>query len=243
MIPVEKNEVDIAPLFSWHKEFEIKDEEGNVLDKVYVRILGDSDMNKTRVQALRRSAELRKKLRDSNSDERVAFILNIEEMETEQLLNLIAVLSMRDISQEAMKKVKPKLPKAPKGSSSLEKQEKYQEDIDSYPKFREKEIKKAIEKEVYKLRDALSRESKEFLYSKYVSLITNELCEQELNLAFKELCSYYGTFKDNDLKERYFSSFEEFSNLPSSIKGQFMAAYQSLELFGDELKKSLHLTQ
>ena len=242
MIPVERNEVDLKPLFNWFKEFEIRSEDEEVLSKVYMRILGDADLNKTRVYALRRSAELRAKLRNTESDERLAYIPPQNEMNQEQLANLVIVLSMRTITQEASKNMKIKLPKAPKADASLEKQEKYQAEIDDYPKIREKAIRKSIEKEIEKIRSSIDNLSIEDLYARYTNLMITELCEQELNIAFKEMCAYNGSYKDEGLKQRYFDTLDEFMNLPPDIKGQFMAAYQSLDLYGDDLKKSLHPT-
>ena len=67
IMEIEKNDVDISKLFNWGKAFEIVGEDG-VVDVVYMRVLGDADINKARVFALRESAKLRRALRNPDSD-------------------------------------------------------------------------------------------------------------------------------------------------------------------------------
>ena len=244
---VEKNDVDLSPLFSWSKKFEIVNEDNEKGDEVhmpvYMRLLGDADLNRTRVFALRNSAEMRRKLKDENSDERLAYIPQMDQMTEEQLTNIILVLSMRDTTKEVTKNLKIKQPKIPRSDASTEVQEKYQAEVDAYDGKRQKEIKKSLEKALEEKRLTLLEKSKESLYSIYVSFMINELCEQEVMRSFREYSAYFGAYKDENLKEKLFSSYDEFANLPSELKSQFMNAYQSLEMVGDDLKKSLQATQ
>ncbi len=63
MESIDRNDVNISILFNWGKEFILYDENRKELFKVYLRIIGDSDLNKAKVYALRKSAEMRKKLK------------------------------------------------------------------------------------------------------------------------------------------------------------------------------------
>lgn len=237
---VEHNDVDITPLFNWSKEFEIVNGEERI--PVFIRILGDADMGKARVSALRRSAELRKKLKDPNSDERVAYIRDIDDMEAEVLASMVIVFSMRDLTEKASKKLKIRPPKAPRSDAKTELHEKYQQEIDTYPERRQKELRELLDKEIESLRKDLMGRGKKELYDLYVKTMIDETCEQELLNAFKEWCAYLGSYKDKDLKERLFSSFDEFANLPSHLKAQFIEEYSSIELYGDNLKKLQRVT-
>lgn len=243
MTSIDRNDVDLSPLFSWSKKFDVVTKENEVLMSVYMRLLGDADLNRTRVFALRNSAEMRRKLRDENSDERLAYIPQMDQMNEEQLVNIILVLSMRDITKEIAKNIKVKVPKTPRSDATTEVQEKYQADVDAYDAKRQKEVKKTLEKELERKRESLLSLKKEELYSKYFILMIDELCEQEVMRSFKEYSAYLGSYKDEDLRERLFATYEEFSNIPSDLKAQFMTAYQSLEYSGDDLKKSLQATQ
>lgn len=238
---IEVNDVDISPLFSWSRAFEIVSEDSTT--PVYMRLLGDADINRARVASLRRSADLRKKLKDLNSDERVIYIKDIDDLETDSLISVIIVFSMRDISQAASSKLKIKIPKAPRSDAKTEAHEKYQLEIDAYPEKRRSELKGLIEKEITLMKKELDSQDKAVLYKKYVAVMIDELCEQELLKSYKEWCAYLGSYKDESLKQKLFSSFEEFSNLDSRLKDQFMREYSSMELYGDNLKKLQQVTQ
>lgn len=241
MTVVEHNDVEIDRLFNWSKEFELTI--GDKTVPVFMRLVGDADINRARVQALRKSAELRKKLRDSDSDERYAFIKDINEFDIENLISLIIVFSMRDLSERASSKLKIRVPKQPRSEAKTEKHEKYQQEIDSYPERRQTELKSLLEKEVELMKKSLEKESKEELYKRYVNTIIDELCEQELLSSFRSWCCYLGTYKNEELTEKLFSSYEEFSNLHSDLKAQFLTEYSTLELYGDDLKKLQRVTQ
>lgn len=237
---VEHNDVDIAPLFSWSKKFEVISN-GDVTP-VFMRVLGDADMGKARVSALRKSAELRKKLKDTNSDERIAFIKDIDDLTSDLLVDLITIFSIRDLTDRATTKLKIKPPKAPKSDAKTVLHERYQEEVDSYPDRRQLELRDLLNKEVTSFKKILQKEDKDFLYNKYVSVMVDELCEQELLNSFKSWCSYLGSYKNEQLTEKLFSSYEEFSNLSSDLKLQFINEYSSLELYGDDLKKLRQVT-
>lgn len=232
---VENSDVDISPLFSWSKEFEVVWGETSV--PVFMRLLGDADLNRARVAALRKSAELRKKLKDDDSDEKLAFIKDVDELEMEQMIAVITAFSMRDLAEKATAKLKIKAPKPPRSDAKTVMHERYQAEVDSYPERRQKELRSLLEKEVEIIKKVLEQESKEEVYKKYVAIMTDEMCEMELLREFKSQCCYYGTYKNKDLSDRLFSSYEEFNNLQSDLKQQFLVEYSKLELQGSELKK------
>lgn len=238
---IEKNDVEIGPLFSWSKEFVIESNGEEI--PVYMRVVGDADVNKSRVSALRRSAELRKKLRDSDSDEHFAYIKPMEDLSIESLVSVILVFSMREFSEQAKKEVKIKLPKQPKSDAKTEEHEKYQKEVDEYPEKYQKELKKLLEKKVDAEKDRLSGLGKEVLYTKYTDVMIEELCERELLKAFREWTAYLSAYKDKELTQKFFTSFEEFNNLPSELKEQFIKEYSLLELTMDNLKKLRPVTQ
>jgi len=238
---VEFNDVDIAPLFAWSKEFSVRMETG--LKPVFMRILGDADLNRARVAALRMSAELRRKLRDMDSDERLAYIKDKEDITPDQMMAVILVFSMRDISQKAREKMTLKAPKQPRSDAKTSAHEKYQAEVDSYPQRFQAELRLLIEKEVLMMKTSMETEAPEVLYKKYVDIMTDELCEQRQMNEFKSQCAYYGSYSDKELTERLFSSYEDFCNLPSDLKEQFVNEYSNLEILGDDLKKLQRVTQ
>ena len=208
-----------------------------------MRLLGDADINRARVAALRKSAELRKKLKDTDSDERLAFIKDIDDIDMETLIAVVIVFSMRSLTEKILPKLKIKVPTSPRTDAKTEAHEKYQSDIDSYPDRRQAEIKELLNKEVDKLKKDLLKTPKEEVYDKYVATMIDEMCEQELLREFKSQCCYLGSYKNRDLSEKLFTNYEEFSNLDSDLKQQFLREYSEMELHGDDLKKLQQVTQ
>lgn len=236
-MPVEKNDVDISKLFYWSKESAIADNSGKILAKIWIRLVGDADLNRARVFALRKSAELRAKLKDPTSDEHMAFIQDVTVVEKSNLIDTIVGLSLRDITRVAYKEINVAIPKEPDSDDSLEKQEQYQKEIDEYPKKREEAIRKYLRKKIDKLTEEYNALTEEELQKKYNFLMINELCEQESFKRFKEMCVYFSIYKDKNFKTRMFKDFEEFDNITPEIKDKLINEYTSLELDTDTLKK------
>jgi len=236
-MPVEKNDINIAQLFSWSKESAIADGRGNILAKLWIRLVGDADLNRARVFALRKSAELRAKLKDQTSDERMAFIQDIKIVEKGNIVDTLVGLSLREVTRNAYREVTIPIPVEPDSEASLEKQEKYQKEIDDYPKKREDTLRKYLKKRVDKLTEEYSALSDEELQKKYEYLMINELCEQESFKKFKEMCVYFSVYKDKNFKNKMFKDFDEFDNIAPEIKEKIINEYTSLELDTDTLKK------
>ena len=243
MMDVERNDVNISKLFNWGRVYEVTNSDNEVEALVYMKVLGDADVNKARVHAIRKSADLRRKLSDLNSDERVIFIKPMDALELEDLYNLITVFSMREISNDAYKNVNVKKPVPPKSNASLAKMEKYQKEVDEYPGLFREAVEKQMKVEVDKLLKVLKTESKESLYKRYVSTLTDELCEQEALNSYRNIEVYLGCYKDDEYKELFFSSFDEYDNLPAEVKADFRAAYDRLDIRVDELKKLREATR
>jgi len=249
---VEKNDVDIQKLFGWGRVFEIVNPTNeDDITLVYMKLLGDADLGRARVHAMRKSAELRRKLKDEDSDERISWVRSIEELTVQDLVNLITVYSSREISNNARAKVKlPPTPKPPKSKAKLEKSEQFQKDVDEYPQKKAKAISDAVAKEVEDLQKSLIKRGKEELYNDYVKKLIDEMCEQEAITAFETMQTFLGCYTDDTYKVKFFRdsetnepSFEMFDNLEPTIKAQFKDAYRSIDIELSELKKLRRATQ
>lgn len=234
---VEKSDVDISKLFHFGDKFTIKDKFGKKALDIYLRLVGDEDLNKARVFAIRKSAELRKELKNTNSDIYMAFIPDFSELTKEMLIEMQLGLSVGRFTREAVKEVDLPYPKEIDTEASLEEQEIYQREIDDYPIKRNKLIQDYLDKLINTERERLTTLSKETIEKEYENLLINELCEQEMLTRFREICVYFGTYRDREYTKRLFKSYEEFSNLLSYIKDQFINYYIGLEIGADELKK------
>ena len=240
---VEKNDVDVSRLFTWGTMFELVGPDDEVESLVYMRLVGDEDLNKARVYALRKSAETRHKMKDETSDEHLAYIPRKEDLEAGSLVDLVALFSTREITRKAVKEVVVTVPRHPDDDAPLEEMEKYQTAVDAHAIELEAKRLEYITGAIEKIKVELVKLSSEELYKSYVSSIIDEFCEQASMKAFREATTFYGTFADNKFTDRYFTTMEGLTNLVPETKAQFISAYQSLEVSGEELKKLREVTR
>ena len=234
---IEKNDVIINRLFNWGSKFEIKNSSDEVVFTSYIRIIGDADINRARVFALRKSAELRRKLKTEDSDERVAYLPEIEALDKENLVSICLTLTMKEIGDSVRKDLSIPYPKEPSSDSSLEEFEKFQQEVDNWPNLVEKEVESKMDKAIEKEKKVLEKLSFEDLRKHYEKLTVDRLCENEMYQRFMDACVTFGTFKDENYKEKMFESISEFDDLPTQIKEQFINFYSTLNIDMDELKK------
>jgi len=232
---IDKNDVDISKLFHWNNKYvlKVKDKEYNV----YVRLLGDAEVNRARIYALRKSAELRAKLHDKNSDEYLAYLPQKEIITEDELVSGLLIMHTRTFTLDAVRNVRPELPIEPSSESSLEKKEKYQKEVDEFDIKRDKKYGDYIKEKTEAKEKEIRSKSKDDIYKDYINMITNQACETEMVMRYREMCSYFGTYKDKEFKNRLFGNFEEFNNMPTDVKEQLMDAYQLLEIDSETLKK------
>jgi hypothetical protein len=235
MLSPEKNDVDISKLFAWGKKFSLNTNSAPL--DIYVRLVGDMDLNRARVYALRYSSELRSKLRKEDSDERMAYIMDRDSVTKPQLVNTILLIKIREFGRIATDEVKIKPPKELHSGASLEDQEKFQKEVDDYGNKYKKKIEEKISSLSNSERERLNSLDDKDLYNEYLALVTDDLCENEMYARFREACAYYGSYKDENYKERLFSSLMDFSNLPTNTKSDVIGFYESLEIGTEELKK------
>lgn len=232
----EKNDVDISALFNYRKPVILKTNNEEELT-VYMRIIGDAELQRARVKALRASRELRDNLRDKNSDEYLAYIPDVSEIEKERLVEMLLISDLREISKEVAEDVDVPFPEELDEGASLEEQEQYQLEVDEYPKKRETIIKKEIISRANKRKEEHLEKPVKELKKLYISGIEQELCEKRLMETFYDYVIFYSLYKDKNYSIKLFSSFEDYINLPSDIKEELLQEYKLLELGIEELKK------
>jgi hypothetical protein len=239
----ERNDVDVSKLFEWGKKFTIDIPKTEKKLDLYIRLLGDADVNRAKVYAIKKSRELRGKLKDKDTDEHLAFVQDYSDLTKDNLVEIVTALSIRTLAQQVIKDISIPFPVLPNSDATLEEQEKYQTEVDDYPNKREKAIRDGITKRSEALKKALLKESKEYLIKEYERLLINDLCEEEMINNFRNMSACLGTFLDKGYTKKAFKTVDEFNNLPSEIKQKIIDLYLSLEINVDDLKKSLQVTQ
>jgi hypothetical protein len=237
MITPEKNDVNIKPLFTWGRETILVDVHGKEIMKAHVRLVGDAELNRARVQALRASAEIRSLLKQDGSDENLAYIPAKNSVENETMKDFIVITRTKDASDKVAKSVDLRFPKEPDSDANLEQQEKYQKEVDEYPKKLNDAINAEMQKVIDKERLVIDAYDEDTLYAEFIKTVINDLCEKQMYSSFKEFCVYFGTYKDSEYRVRLFNSYDEFQNLDPSLKKQLEDSYYSLEVNIENLKK------
>ncbi len=239
----EKNDISIEKLFHWGKEFELFDRYNNITEKVWMRLVGDAEINRARVFAIRKSADLRKQLKDPDSDYRIAFVSAIYDIvDQEHLIKLIGYLQTKKFSQDAVRDIRFPSIKEPKSTATLEEQEQYQAQVDAYEQKRQEKLTQYVVARLEESEQELKGKDLSVLQKQYEKLMIDELCENEMVEKFRDCCVYFGTYRDEAFRERYFKEFDEFANLPTEFKDQLVENYTGLEVNVQELKKLLEAT-
>jgi len=232
---IDKNDVDISRLFHFAEKFEL-DVKGKKIP-VYMRLVGDAELNRARVFALRMSREMREKLKNPDTDEYMAYIPDLEALTKEQLIESLIALKNTEFVREAYRSTKFNLPIEPDSDASLEEQEAYQLEVDSFDERLAQELQEKVDKLSSEYKNEISSYSKEQLIDEYRNFLINQICEFTMLERFRAMCTYFGAYKDAKYKQRLFNSFEEFDNLPSTIKEKLISFYTKLEIDDNQLKK------
>ena len=235
-ITPEKNDVDISSLFYYRKPITVIGKNAEPVT-FYMRLVGDAELQRARVKALRDSRKLRDELKNPESDKHLAFIPSVEDLTREKLIEIILLSTLKDISGEVVKELKVPFPEELSSDASLEEQEQHQKEIDEYPKKREKLVREEIVKRAAKAKEELVEKDEKTLKNEYLISLRNELCELELTKSFYNHLIFFSLYQEDKYKIPLFKSFEEYSDLPLEIKEQLLEEYRSLELGMDELKK------
>lgn len=234
----EKSDVDISKLFEWSKEVELNTVSGDKL-KVWMRIPTDADMNIARVAATRFSKELRDNLFDPEWEEREVYLPDVSHLTDEELVELIAAYNVREFGNQLVSEVQKEVPypKELDGDATLEQQENYQVEVDTYKERFNTAFRSALERRVDGFRKLLSTKSrKENLRTREIDTI-REVCNAKFFDRFREECVVLSTYKDEDMTIRLFKNHADFESKPKLLKDQLTDAYGLLEISSINLKK------
>lgn len=241
----------LSNLLKWSKEIELKGVDGNpIIDpdtkkpvKVWMRVLGDSDLQETYRQGRIKSSKRRTALRNPETAEYQDEVTVVDIAERQDLITLILTARQNVISTEAQVNVeRPELPEIEEYSiepdgPTLEEQEKLDAAIEELEAEYETKIKEYTEQRMEALKaeldamdiEALRVEARlEISNIGALSEFLNEIADQKI---------WRGTFSDKGFTTRAFDNVEDFRQTAPVIKDQLREAYSNLELNPEELKK------
>ncbi len=234
---VEKNDVNVSKLFEFSRKFTLTgiDETEFI---THVRLIGDEDLNRVRVHAIRESSKLRKNLYNKRWEDREAYLPDISSYNKEKIVNVVNSLGLQDITDKAIKKIDIDLsrPKDLDSEPTLIQQEEHQAKVDAWPELFNKAVTDIVTVELEKERKKLNKVTKKRLLEFYEEALIEVSCNQILNTRFTEESTFMGIYLDENFNVRVFETFEEFLNVPSKLKEILLTNYRSLELSSQDLK-------
>ena len=239
---IEKNEVDISKLFDYKTVVTFNFGKGEPLE-IHLKLIGDADMNRARVIALRETSKLRENLEDPEWEDRRAYFPDLRGRPKEHIIEAMLLLRMREIGTQITLNVQSHppfpYPTEPKAFSPIKEKERFQKEVDSFPMKIKEHISKRISNRVAELREQYSKLSEEEVIKLYERNLIEETCESFFRNRLEELLVFFSIYLDDEYKNRVFleEDLESFDNLPTQVKAKLIDAYRTIDLPGDELKK------
>lgn len=232
----------LVDLLRWKKEITLKNMDGNPLRTVYLRIIGDYDLQESYRLARIASSKKRALLRDIESDDYKDEVNILDDATSEQCLEIILAAKSTLFENEAVAaNERPELleietvaidPDAP----TLEEQEildkkreefeqEYQKKLVEYVETKKVELTTLLESLSLKEQQAMAKEELSNIVA--LGVFMEELNNQKV---------WRSTYIDKYFKERGYSSADEFRDAHPMIRNQLIDAYRLLEIGPEELK-------
>lgn len=240
----------IADLLKWRTAVILNDQNGNpILDDkknpvtVYLRVIGDNDLEEAHRQARIRSATIRKELSDSTSDTYKDRVAPIMEATREDCIGIIMQYRTSNLDAEArVNTVRPELVKLEEvavepDAPTLEEQERLDSEQEAQDKEYSDALKNYVETRTAVIKAEVEAMSDDELRETAKTEISGVIALAEFFTALMEQKIFRGTFTDKTCKERAFDSIEEVREANSTIRQQLMDAYLELEYDPDKVKK------
>ncbi len=227
--------VDLKSLFLWKKPLCIKDHKEEEVGVVYQRVVNDVDQEKARLTAIRKSREMRKLLKDENSDEYAAMSEGIESYTKEQRISVILLGKFPDLHRKAQEQARTSMPNPPSGDS-MEKTEEYEAAVDEFQEKYNKEVMSIVEKLTESEKSKLEGLTEEELRGVVFSTFIDQICQNTASVLMSEHLAFLATYEDENCKQRYFNDFSDFEELAPQVKDQLVKGYRELSIPPEQIK-------
>lgn len=232
----------LSQLLRWRKEITLKDEQGNDIKKVWVRVISDHDLSEAYKLARVASAEKRARLRDVDSVDFKDEVLSFNEATEEECRALIRAARENAWTSQALSTVvrgdEVKLseiaidPDAPTleeqeklDAANKEVDEKYQKDLEEFSEQKRKEMEAELEKLSLEQLRVLAQAEATILLPLVVFM--NELNDQKV---------WRSVYEDKEFIVRGFDSVEDFRETKEVLRNQVTQAYAELESGMEDIK-------
>lgn len=231
----------IKDLFTYKKDVVVRNRAGKE-GTVWVKLLGDSDLNKAYRAARIVSQAYREALRDESTEEYMDQVLPIVKQSREELItmildaqrNRVTQLAYVNVNREELIKIEDvaEEPDAP----TLEEQEILDKKLDEQNKEFEKRIDEYIEDNMTRLKTETEALSDAELVEKAKEEMINILPLQVFYSEINAQKAFRGTYTDKNCTARVFTNVEEFHDFDTQGKSALIGAYLDLEINGNDIK-------
>lgn len=234
----------ISDLLRYKKKVELKSD-AEIVAEVWVRILGDYDLQQAYKQARLASSRRRAALRTVGSDDYNDMIETVPDIMTlDEAKNIVKSAKIPIFVAEAYATLdRDEPPKVEEVSEepdapSLEEQEQ----LDKIEVDQGLDYQSRVKNNVADRLDALDQElgglSDVEIYDRAKFELSNLAANEEFTSELAAQKAYRGTYLDEKCKTRAFLDIDDFKNTHETIKRQLLEAYEALELGPTEIKNS-----
>jgi hypothetical protein len=231
--------MDIAKLFKWKTAYTILGASGTpVLDDtgveitVYIRVIGDNDLDEAKKYALRESKKLRTQYREHPED----ILPDVDSLTQSELAALVVLNEASYLYKQAERDTTIPYPNS-MDSLHIEDEEVFLEKLDSYFE----DLVAAIDEKAQKLftdrKTYYETLSLDVLQARAKNTYIDRLIEADLVKLYNDAILYYAIYYDEACTEKVFKDIPEVRNSSKVLKEQLYTEYSKLVLTDTDLKK------
>ena len=228
-------ETDLKKVFRSGQKFVLVLDDSSYME-IFMKVPSEEDINNARTYSLRESAKYRRSIYEDNDLIEMLLPSDIDKMSKEDIIGNIVSKNIKLLSEKARSNVsrRIKFPKQPGTYSTLEDMEKYQREVDEWPR----RFAEELEKELNKLIDIEKRRLDKIDREKLIDMLEKSIIDEYVSIfnlqRFLDYILYRIVYVDN---KRMFESPEEVRNIPINIRSQLIDFYYDISLDTGYLKK------
>ena len=231
--------MDISKLFKWKTAYTIIGLDGEpVLDEagekitVYIRVIGDNDLDEAKKYALRESRKLRTRYRLNPED----VLPDMDDLLPSELASLIVLNEASYLYKQAERNTVIPYPHS-MDTLHIEDEEEFLAKLDTYFEdlvvaIDEKAQKLFLEKKEYY--EAMPIEN---LLKRAKNTYIDKIVETEIIKFYNDAILYFAVYDDEECTEKVFTDYDSVSNSSKILKDLLYSEYSKLVLTDIELKK------
>lgn len=225
------NEALMAKLFRWKTSVDFNGV------SFYLRVVSDATVEDARKYALLNSRQMRRSLRNSNTDEYMIYLDQYDDFTKSELNAFIQIAASKETMREYLSNnPRPQLDQLPDSPT--------QEQIEEYEAARQanqeeyiKTMQDSIEVWRVDFEKALDTQTEDALRAMARKYRTDEVCENVFNAEFEAFIVASSVYGDDKYSRQLFTV-TEYKNLPTEVKDVLYNAYNNMNIAADDVKNS-----